>query len=128
MNSSDQERARLLAQSRETVKDAGAFQLERRPWEHPEQPPSDTDLVRFALWACRDAETVDPSVLEAALRLLSSARAEFDQVEAGMFFMARSSGLTWVQIAAALELGSAQAAQQRFDRLLDRVRGREAEA
>jgi len=57
------------------------------------------------------------------LRLLASARAELDQVEAGLLFAARAAGMTWPQIADALALGSAQAAQQRFNRVLARMSG-----
>jgi len=53
--------------------------------------------------------------------LLAPARAELDQIEAGLLFAARAGGLTWPQIAAALALRSPQAAQQRFDRVLGRV-------
>lgn len=121
MTIDDQRRAADLDQARTVVNEAGASGLARRPWQHPAQPASDTDMVRFAVWACRDAEDTDPAVVDAGLHLLSSARAELDQVEAGLLFAARSAGLTWLQIATALSLGSAQAAQQRLGRLLARV-------
>ena len=81
----------------------------------------------FVAWCCRDAETTDRAVLEAGLRLLASARAELDQVEAGLLFAARGAGMTWPQIAGALDLGSAQAAQQRFNRVLARMSGPETD-
>ena len=59
------------------------------------------------------------------LRLLASARAELDQVEAGLLFAARGAGITWPRIADALDLGSAQAAQQRRNRVVARMSGPE---
>jgi len=124
----DQTHAAELDQARTTLNEAGAARLERRPWEHPGQPRSDTDLVRFAAWAGRDAQGTDPAVLAAGLRLLSSARVELDQIESGLLFAARASAMTWPQIAQALRLGSAQAAQQRLNRVLARAGDRDAEA
>jgi hypothetical protein len=117
----DQDRAAGLDQARAVVNAAGAAGLERRPWQADRQPAADSELVRFVAWSCRDAGTTDPAVLQAGLRLLPSARAELDQVEAGLLFAARAAGMTWPQIAAALHLGSAQAAQQRFHRVLARM-------
>ncbi|GLY90171.1 DNA-binding protein [Actinoallomurus iriomotensis] len=116
----DQHHATDLARAREVLGAAGAAGLERRPWQHPGQPASDADLVRFAAWSARTPDTA-PEVLAAGLRLLASARAEFDQIEAGLLFAARGAGMTWPQIADALDLGSAQAAQQRLNRVLARV-------
>ena len=127
MTTDDQERAADLDQARATVNWAGGSRLARRPWQHAGQPSSDADLVRFAVWACRDADSTDPPVLAAGLRLMASARAELDLVEAGLLFAARGSGLTWPQIAAALGLGSAQAAQQRLNRVLGLVGTHDAE-
>jgi hypothetical protein len=120
MTSDDQNRAAVLDQARDVVKAAGADGLARRPWQHPKQPASDTDLLRFAAWVARDAD-VDPELLAAGMRLLGAARAELDQTEAGLLFAARSTGMTWPQIADALDLGSAQAAQQRMNRVLARL-------
>lgn len=117
----DQHRAGELDEARAVVRAAGAGELTRRPWQRREQPGSDTDLVWFASWACRDTETTDPAVAEAGLRLLASARAELDAVEAGLLFAARGAGLTWPQISTALGLASAQAAQQRLNRVLARM-------
>ncbi|MFC0452903.1 hypothetical protein ACFSUH_15305 [Rhodococcus jostii] len=128
MTTDDRTRAAELDQARTTMNEAGASRLARRPWEHTGQPPSDTDLVRFAAWICRDAQGTDPSVVSAGLRLLSSARVELDQIEAGLLFAARGSGMTWPHIAEALGLGSAQAAQQRLNRVLARAGDRGAEA
>jgi hypothetical protein len=123
----DQTHAAELDRARATLNEAGAARLERRPWEHPRQPRSDTDLVRFAVWA-GDAEDTGPAVLAAGLRLLASARVELDQIEAGLLFAARGSGMTWPHIAEALGLGSAQAAQQRLNRVASRAGDRDAEA
>ncbi len=60
----------------------------------------------------------------AALTLLPAARAEVDQVEAALLFTARTQGMSWPRISRAMGLGSAQAAQQRFDRVTDRVENR----
>ena len=62
------------------------------------------------------------------MRLLAPARAELDQVESGLLFAARAAGMTWPQIAASLGLGSAQAAQQRLNRVLSRTGGSEPES
>ncbi|MDP9824947.1 hypothetical protein [Kineosporia succinea] len=94
--------------------------LAPRPWQSPGQPPSDTDLVRYATWLAHSPDP-DPAALGAGLRLLASARAEIDQCEAGLMFGARAAGMTWPQVAQALGLGSAQAAQQRFHRVLARL-------
>ena len=127
MTTDDQTHAAELDSARKTLNRAGAARLARRPWEHPDQPRSDGDLVRFAAWVCRDTNGADPAVLSAALRLLSSARVELDQIEAGLLFAARGSGLTWPHIAEALGLGSAQAAQQRLNRVVSRVGDRDSE-
>lgn len=120
MASDDQHHATDLDRARTALGAAGAADLERRPWQHPEQPASDTDLVWFAAWAAREPDT-DPEVLAAGLRLLASARAELEQIEAGLLFAARGAGMTWPRIADVLDLGSAQAAQQRLNRVLARV-------
>ena len=123
MTTDEQDHAAHLDRARAVVNVAGAAGLERRPWQAARQPATDGDLVRFVAWCCRDAEGTDLAVLEAGLRLLASARAELDQVEAGLLFAARGAGMTWPRIADALELGSAQAAQQRLNRVLARMRG-----
>lgn len=116
----DQSDAARLDASRTTIRSAGAGALDPRPWQAPGQPASDGDLVRFAAWAARDPD-VDPAVLAAGLHLLASARADLDQVEAALLYAARAGGMTWAQVADAMSLRSAQAAQQRLGRLLARV-------
>jgi hypothetical protein len=94
--------------------------LSERPWQHPGQPASDCDLVRLAAWKAAD-EGVDADVVMAGLGLVGAARAELDQVEAGLLFAARAADVTFQQIAVALGLGSGQAAQQRMSRVLARL-------
>lgn len=120
VTSDDQARAATLDSFRRTLHQAGGADLAPRPWQHPGQPPGDTDLVRLAAWRAADA-AVDADVVGAGLGLLASARAELDQVEAGLLFAARASGMTFQQIAGALGLGSGQAAQQRMARVLGRL-------
>ncbi|WP_027501384.1 hypothetical protein [Rhodococcus sp. UNC363MFTsu5.1] len=128
MSFDDHDDAADLGRARVVVDEAGAAGLARRPWQHPGQPASDGDLVRFTAWTARDARTTDPAVVGAGLRLLASARAELDQSEAGLLFAARGAGMTWTQIADALGLSSAQAAQQRLNRVLTRVTGPDTES
>ncbi|MDT0164078.1 hypothetical protein Q9R32_00740 [Actinotalea sp. AC32] len=123
MTPDDAVQAAELDRPRATLDRAGAASLAPRPWQHPGQPPSDVDLVRFAAWAARGPDDADPAVVDAGLRLLASARAELDQIESGLLFAARASGMTWPQVAASLGLGSAQAAQQRLNRVLSRTTG-----
>ncbi|WP_239095947.1 DNA-binding protein [Micromonospora lutea] len=66
-------------------------------------------------------EPVDEADLLAALTLFPHLRAEIDAMEAGLFRLARSRGLTWQAIGQGLGLGSAQAAKQRSDRLTTRT-------
>ncbi|MEU6025186.1 DNA-binding protein [Micromonospora sp. NPDC047134] len=66
-------------------------------------------------------EPVDEADLLAALTLFPHLRAEIDIMEAGLFQLARSRGLTWQTIGQGLGLGSAQAAKQRHDRLTART-------
>jgi hypothetical protein len=68
-------------------------------------------------------DRVDRDDLLAALTLLPSVRAELDETELGLLMMARGRGLTWAEVAEGLGLGSAQAAQQRHDRLAARLQG-----
>ncbi|WP_067144292.1 DNA-binding protein [Microtetraspora malaysiensis] len=69
---------------------------------------------------------VDQTDITAALTLIPLARAEMDQMEASLLLMARGRGLTWQEIAFGLGLGSAQAAQQRYERLAGRVEASQA--
>lgn len=70
-------------------------------------------------------DDAEPSVqdrdLLAALSLLPGLRAELDDLETGLATMARGEGATWSQIAVASGLDSAQAAQQRHERLARRT-------
>ncbi|MBM6588742.1 DNA-binding protein [Brevibacterium sp. RIT 803] len=95
----------------------GADQLEAREWRPEPAPPTAVDLTQFALWRSTD---LGPDDLRAALTLLPAARAEVEGVEIGIIFAARSEGLTWSQIAAAMGFRSPQACQQYVARLNSR--------
>ncbi|GAB94738.1 hypothetical protein BJY21_000121 [Kineosphaera limosa] len=109
-------------EARRRLLDAGAAQLERPPWRHPnEAPVEDVVLLRFALW--RASAQPGPGALsqvEAALGLLESARSDLEALETALLFTARAEGLTWARIAELLGLRSAQAAQQRYQRISER--------
>jgi len=92
----------------------GADELDTRPWRPPPVPPSAVDLALFALWRSAD---LAPEATLSALALLPAARAEVEALEAGLLFTARSTGLTWAQIAAAMGFNSPQACQQHYNRL-----------
>ncbi len=53
----------------------------------------------------------------AVLKCVSGRRREMNETEQALIKNGRDCGLTWKQIAEALGLGSAQAAQQRYERL-----------
>jgi hypothetical protein len=116
----DQEQAAREAAARRRLLDAGASSLPRPPWRHASQPPSATDLIRFALWH-EAGPGAGGDVLLAALTLLPTARAEMDQAEAAVLWTARAAGLSWPRISRAMGLASAQAAQQRFGRVTGRT-------
>jgi hypothetical protein len=116
----DQGQAAREAGARTQLLAAGASALPRAPWLHGSQPPSAVDLIRFAVWRVGTGD-LDEEELLAALTLLPAARAEVDQVEAALLFTARAHGLSWARISRAIGLGSAQAAQQRFDRVTGRA-------
>jgi hypothetical protein len=120
----DQGQAAREARARRRLLGAGAASLPRAPWLHGRQPPSAVDLIQYALWRSRTGDADEDDLL-AALTLLPAARAEVDQVEAAVLFTARAHGLAWSRISRAMGLGSAQAAQQRFDRVTGRVENRE---
>jgi hypothetical protein len=120
---SDHAQAERESRARKQLLAAGAAKLPRPPWQHRNQPPSAIDLNHFALWRAG----ADEDALLSALTLLPAARAEIDQLEAGIMFAARAQGLSWPQISRAMGLASAQAAQQRFDRLSGRVGTRKAQ-
>ncbi|MDP9693827.1 UNVERIFIED_ORG: hypothetical protein J2X79_001379 [Arthrobacter globiformis] len=119
MSSDDHTRAADLASYRQLLAAAGGSDLAPRPWQHRGQPPGDCDLVRLAVWKASDMG-VDEQFVIAGLGLLASARAELDQIEAGLLFAARGSGMTFQQIAGVLGLGSGQAAHQRMARVMSR--------
>ena len=118
----DQERAAREHRARQHLLDAGASSLPRAPWLHRSQPPSSIDLVRFAVWRGQSGEAEEE--VEAALTLLPAARAEVEQLETALLFIARAEGMSWGRISRGMGLGSAQAAVQRYDRLADRVANR----
>jgi hypothetical protein len=68
-----------------------------------------------------DEPAVDTADLAAALTLIPLVRADLDELELSLLAMARGRGMTWAEIAFGLGLGSAQAAQQRHDRLASRT-------
>jgi hypothetical protein len=113
----DQAQAERQREAREQLLAKGAKDLPRRPWRPAPIPLSAVDLTQFAAW--RSADLTDDDLL-AALALLPAARAEVDEVEAGLLFLARSSGLTWAEMADAMGFSSPQACQQRFNRLAAR--------
>ncbi|MFG1619681.1 DNA-binding protein [Nonomuraea wenchangensis] len=98
----------------------GADALDARPWLPAPAPLSAVDLVQFAVW--RNADLAPEDVLS-ALALLPAARAEVDGLESALLFIARSSGLTWAQMAEAMGFNSPQACQQHFTRLTAREAG-----
>lgn len=115
----------LQTQATRLLLDRGASDLPARPWLRQQQPPSAMDLIQHVLWRSRgqdNAPAPDTLDLRAALTLVSAARGEMDAVETALLFLARAEGLTWPHIAESLGLRSAQAAQQRLDRLADRPR------
>lgn len=67
-----------------------------------------------------DEPELDTDDLTAALTLVPLARADLDEVELSLLMVARRRGMTWSEVARGLGLGSAQAAQQRHDRLAAR--------
>lgn len=113
--------AERWARDRLTVR--GGKDLPRLPWLADGQPHDPVTLIRQALWrANTDRGTLDlPDDLLAAIALLAAARAEVDRLEAGLLFVARDEGLTWAQVARPLGLRTAQAAQQRHERVLARL-------
>jgi len=64
---------------------------------------------------------VDNDDLIAALTLIPMVRAETDELEISLLRAARGRGASWAQIAHGLGLRSAQAAQQRTERLSRRT-------
>lgn len=114
----DQEQAQREREAREQLLATGAKDLPARPWRPAPIPLSAVDLTQFAAW--RSTDLTDDDLL-AALALLPAARAEVEEVESGLLFLARSSGLTWAEMADAMGFSSPQACQQRFNRLAARM-------
>lgn len=115
--STDHEQAGREQDAQERILAMGADQLEPRPWRPAPTPPTAVDLTQYALWR---ASELTPEGLLSALTLLPSARAEIEGAEVGLLFVARSEGLTWAQIAAAMGFRSPQACQQYVNRLAAR--------
>lgn len=120
MESRDHQAAARLADARQRLVADFAAELADRPWLAHGLPATDGDLVRLAAWCARRPE-VDTEVVMAGVSLLEAARAELDQIEAALLFAVRAGGVTWAEVAAGLGLRSAQAAQQRLDRVLTRT-------
>jgi len=94
---------------------------------HPDMPSSDEVVRLVAAMAGGIVRPgpgepeLDGTDLVAALTLISDARADLDNVELALLNAARARGMTWQDIAFGLGLGTAQAAQQRCDRLQART-------
>jgi hypothetical protein len=114
----DQVQAERQRAAREQLLASGAKDLPARPWRPAPIPLSAVDLTQFAAWRSADLSHDD---LLAALALLPAARAEVEEVESGLLFLARSEGLTWAEMADAMGFSSPQACQQRFNRLAARM-------
>ncbi|HEY3682215.1 MAG TPA: DNA-binding protein [Streptosporangiaceae bacterium] len=104
----------------------GSTDARRRRASHPSvvAPHEAIRLVAYLLSGAAAAEDDEPEVdradVTAALSLVPKARAEMDELEAGLLLMARGRGMTWQEIAFGLGLGTAQAARQRYERLTAR--------
>jgi hypothetical protein len=114
----DQAQAQRQREARVRLLDLGANTLPARPWRPAPMPLSSVDFVQFALSRSADLDLDD---LLAALALLPAARAEVEELESGLYFTARSAGLTWAEMATAMGFSSPQACQQRFNRLTARM-------
>jgi hypothetical protein len=121
----DQAAGAVQRWARDRLTTRGGRDLPRLPWLVDGQPHDAVTLIRQALWrADTDRGALElPDDLLAAITLLAAARGELDQLEAGLLFVARAEGLTWAQIAQALGLRTAQAAQQRHERVVARLDG-----
>ena len=110
-----------LDESRRVLLDAGAADLPRMPWQHHQAPAEDFLLLRYALHlASGQVGSGRTDELRAGLRLLEAARSELDSLETALLLSSRAEGMTWTEIAEELGLRSAQAAQQRSRRLVER--------
>ncbi|HUR08035.1 MAG TPA: DNA-binding protein, partial [Nonomuraea sp.] len=88
--------ARREQDASERLLNLGAAALDARPWRPSPAPPTAVDLLQFAVWRCAD---LNPEDILSALALLPAARAEVEGLESGLLFLARSTGLTWAQMA-----------------------------
>lgn len=79
-----------------------------------------TMLAAGSIPVDEDEPAVDRADLIAALTLVPLVRAEIDALELSLIQVARGRGMAWSEIAFGLGLRSAQAAQQRSDRLARR--------
>lgn len=118
----DQEQAAREADGRKRLLEAGGESIPRGRWLHGTEPPAAVDLIQFAVWQARNSRLSRADLL-AALALVPAARAEVDQLEAGLLFAARDDGLSWSRISLAMGLRSPQAAQQRLGRVAGRAGG-----
>nr|ACY06301.1 hypothetical protein [Streptomyces flaveolus] len=100
-------------------------QRRRQAQSHMISPYEAVRLVSFLLSGAAQLEGEEPEVdradITAALSLLPLARAEMDEVEAGILKMAHGRGMTWSEIAFGLGLATPQAARQRHERLASRM-------
>jgi hypothetical protein len=122
-SSTDQAAGDAERAARQHLMARGGGDLPRPPWITASQPHDAVTLLRYALWrANTDRDSLDvPLDLHAALALLAAGRSELDGLEAGLLFVARAEGLTWAEIAEALGVRTAQAAQQRYERVSGRL-------
>ncbi|RKS09052.1 hypothetical protein DFP74_4780 [Nocardiopsis sp. Huas11] len=124
----DRERRRRSHEALARITERHAVGEDRLRWDEYRRPMAPFDAVRRVSDAAagsappQDGEpAVDREDLTAALSLLPTARAEFDQMELGVLEMAKGRGMTWQEIAFGLGLGTAQAARQRHERLSRRA-------
>ena len=80
-----------------------------------------TYLAGGTVGGLEDEPPIAQEDLLAALSLMAQVRADIDDLEVGLLTMARAGGATWPEVAHALGLRTAQAAQQRTNRLRSRL-------
>jgi len=104
-----------------------ATEEQRSRQAHPSVlgPHEAVRMVSFLLSGAVQPDDGEPEVdqadIVAALSLVPQARAQADDLEAGLIQMARGRGMTWQEIAFGLGLGTPQAARQRYERLAVRT-------
>ncbi|MGW5878136.1 DNA-binding protein [Nocardiopsis terrae] len=128
----EQARRRRAHEALFRITERHATDEDRARWEERRMPMSPheairriSDLAAGSAVPGKDSPSVDQGDLTAALTLVPWARAEFDQMEAGLLTMARGRGMTWQELAFGLGLGTAQAARQRHERLSRRTEDEE---